>query len=153
MFSLNYSHKGNRLSILFISLNDMMLLCLLCWCYPMPQYYDRQVLRSCDTEIPQTSSCIYSNLNLTCLSGCGNISGCQAQSLHLSHKCAAWRVGGYFFIKNKSPKKFNKRVQQESSYFFFIKYHALCKSQKTRTQVLELGPQAGTKNCALMIIM
>ena len=47
------------------------------------------------------SKCKYSNLNLTCLSECWNISGCQAQSLHLSHKCAAWRVGGgYFFIKS-----------------------------------------------------
>ena len=27
------------------------------------------------------------------------------------------------------------------------------KTKPTRTQVLELGPRAGTKNCALMIIM
>ena len=51
------------------------------------------------------SKCKYSNLNLTCLSECWNISGCQAQSLHLSHKCAAWRVGGWLLFHQKRISK------------------------------------------------
>ena len=67
-----------------------------------------------------SSKCIYSNLNLTCLSECGNISGCQAQSLHLSHKCAAWRVVTF-------SSKMNLKINIKKEI------NKLAKARKTRT--------------------